>query len=310
MTSIKEITVQIDGRQQNVFLKLENQNVTGSHKDRGLQEQIKRHIERGVSNFVISSSGNAAVSASYFCKQNKVPLTVFLSPKTPGSKIDRLYEYPGLKVEFSKRPKHDAFQVAKNSNAVSLRASTDKFALSGYETLASELIEQVPGCSDLFFPVSSGTSLVGTYLGYSKFSDQSGNNEKSALSSKSDKLMNPDTNNKKFKIPRFHVVQSTRVYTIAEEFDNDFAATDSSLAQAIVDRVAHRKKQVVDIIKKTGGSGWVVGDTEIESVLNFIPKEINSSNEGAMALAGLTKAISSGWEAEVPVCIITGLGSA
>ncbi|MBD3329725.1 pyridoxal-phosphate dependent enzyme [Candidatus Dojkabacteria bacterium] len=266
-----------------VHLKLENLNETGSHKDRGLKTQIQKHIDDGAGKFVISSSGNAAISASKFCMEHKLPLTIFVSPDTPKFKLDRIYNYPGLTIEFSKRPKHDAFQMAKNSKAVFLRASTDSYAVEGYQSIAIELSKQVPGCTDLFLPVSSGTTAVGVYQGF--------------------KIL--DSPNK---IPRFHVVQTTRVNTISQEFDKDFDPTEDSIAQAIVDRIGHRKKEVIEIVRKTNGWGWVVSDSEIIQAKELMPTAIQASNEGAMSVAGLIKALRNDWEISVPVCIITGLG--
>ena len=45
--------------QMGVYVKHENENPTGSHKDRSLIFQISYHVSRGTNEFVISSSGNS-----------------------------------------------------------------------------------------------------------------------------------------------------------------------------------------------------------------------------------------------------------
>ena len=43
----------------NIYLKREDNNPTGSHKDRGLAYHLSYYIKKGYRDFVISSSGNS-----------------------------------------------------------------------------------------------------------------------------------------------------------------------------------------------------------------------------------------------------------
>ena len=64
-----------------IYFKREDLNPTGSAKDRALQQQLKKLLRLGYKNAVISSTGNAAISAAHFCHQEGINLTVFVSPK-------------------------------------------------------------------------------------------------------------------------------------------------------------------------------------------------------------------------------------
>ena len=73
---------------ENFYLKREDQNPTGSAKDRALIAQIQNLIEKKITNAVISSTGNAAISAAYFCQKQGINLTIFVSPKINLKKLD------------------------------------------------------------------------------------------------------------------------------------------------------------------------------------------------------------------------------
>ena len=126
-----------------VYFKREDQNLTGSAKDRSLELQIKNLIKNNYLSAVISSTGNAAISAQYFCHKHNINLTVFVSPHTDKSKLKLIAKYI-----VSHRPISDAFKFAKNNHAYLLRQSTDPTALRGYSQITTEIIKQYPNITD------------------------------------------------------------------------------------------------------------------------------------------------------------------
>jgi threonine synthase len=288
---------------QNIHLKREDLNPSGSHKDRTIAFQMSAHMQEGAKSFVLSSTGNAAISAILYSKFLNIDLHVFLSPKVVPSKVARLeqilekplnlngeeqvVEVDNYVFHFSKRPVSDSVKYAKETEAVLLRASTDPYALEGYKTIAFELIKQAPQAKEIFVPVSSGTAAIGIYEGYKQL------NEKMSL---------------EIDIPEIHIVQTTRINTLAREYDKDFEKTEDSVIDSITDRIGHRKAQIDKVIKESKGWGWVVNDEQIlkaESLLRFA--NITASAEGAMAVAAIKKAISFDKTPERPVCIVTGI---
>lgn len=268
-----------------LFLKMESQNPTGSHKDRGLAYQISYYINSGVKEFVISSSGNSSISAAALLQNRPEKLTIFLSEKAEQTKLNRLNKYIGnsgnITTVFTKRPVSQAFQYAKKTGATLLRGSTDRIAPEGYKSIAFELIDSEAIINNIILPCSSGTTTSGIYKGY-EFLGQ--------------------------KCPTIHVVQTEFVHPIADNFDKNFQQKTSSIAKAIVDRVAHRQNEVNEILIKTGGKGWIVSDEEILSAQQLLSKyNIECSNEGAMTIAAIFKANVSGLKLDNSVCIITGV---
>ncbi|WKZ31196.1 MAG: PLP-dependent lyase/thiolase [Candidatus Dojkabacteria bacterium] len=282
--------IEIDGHA--VWLKREDQNPTGSHKDRSLAFQLSAHIADGRQDFVISSSGNSVISAANIVKQlPNIKLNIFLSPKLSESKKARLEKYLGSEIDisskepqlignitlhFSRRALSDSFRFAKEHEYVLLRGSQDPYAVEGFKSLGYELLEQLPDITDIFMATSSGTTLVGVAKSMTNV--------------------------------RVHACQSSSINLIASHFDRNFVPSESSIADSIVDRVGHRKDEAIRVINESEGSGWVISDEEINNSLEMLKiNGVNSSAEGALALAAYRKAINSGWEISKPVCIISGI---
>lgn len=293
-----------------LHLKREDLNPTGSHKDRCLAFQMSKYIEDGQTELVISSSGNSAISAIAYSKQCRecgVRLHVYLSYKTPISKIERLNKYldnenlinhtlvigssiicDNVIIHIEDRPKVMAFRFAKKNNLPFLRGSTDDFAIEGFKTIAFEIFEKAKFIDSLFIPTSSGTTAKGIYEGFKMLRFE---------------LPSEDT----WKIPAIHIAQTSKIHPIAKEFDKEFSPSETSIAKAIVDRVAHRKSEILEEIIDTDGFGWVLDDEEIKEGVRVLRNAgVDCSEEGGLAMAALLKALKKGVQIDNPVVVITG----
>lgn len=260
-----------------IYLKSEFENPNGSFKDRSLAYQISHIYSRGIKKTVISSSGNAAISAFFYCQKAGLDLQVFVSPKINFLK-KAVLENAGVKFNISSTPIKSAFQYAKETGAYNLRSSTDENALEGYKTTAFEILENVEP-DGVFVPVSSGTAFVGIAGGFRE----------------------------KGKLPRMHAVQTTHIHPVAAFYDTDFIKTEKSFADAIVARFTPRQKEITDIILESKGSGWVISDEQIQKAdVELKSYGISCSSEGAMALAAYRKAIQKGQIYKNVVCILSG----
>lgn len=279
-----------------LYLKREDLHKYVSHKGRSIPLMIKRYAKDGVREFVISSSGNAAIAAVHSAtahNQNnpghKVNLTVFIGRKIDGKKLNTLNKLiascePRIDIIQTDRPKQTAFTAEKESGGLVklLRQSTDDLALEGYAELATELTK-IPNLSAVFVPTSSGTTaqaLAQTFLD----------------------IKNP---------VQVHIVQTAACHPIADAFQSTLSKTDAneSIAGAIVDKVAHRKVALVELLKKNGGNGWITGNEEIMDAMGLVSQlaHLSISPNSALSISGLQKAVASGWQFTGPVaCLITG----
>ncbi len=282
-----------------VYLKREDQHKYGSHKGRSLPLMIKKYFkEENQTEFVISSSGNAALAAVEAVQahnrnnDSKLRLTVFVGQNINPQKMKKLItiiEDPLIKLEQTENPKQSAFQMDKDSKAKNLRQSTDDAALEGYFELAEEL-DKIPNLSAIFIPTSSGTTAQALGEAFVKLSQK----------------------------PQIHIVQTTSCHPIASviarneerETKQSISNTDTSIADAIVDRIAHRKEKVVEVIKNSCGSGWIVTDEEIKNAIKLVKDACNLaiSPNSALSVAGLAKAVQNDfkWDGAV-ICLITGM---
>lgn len=291
-----------------LYLKREDLNPTGSHKDRGLAYQLSANIQDGKKEFVISSSGNSSISAISLLKGSNIKLTISLSDNISEQKLRRIKHALGIETQdlrkeennlidnfeiiFSKRALSDAFKIAKSSGATLLRGSTDPYALQGFKTIAYELYHQLESIDAIFIPTSSGTTLSGIYLGLIDLTHS--NLRGSSLT---------------HQIPQLHTIQTTKVHPIAKNFDTQFDPTSKSLCDSIVDRVAHRLNSVSSQVKESNGSGWVISDKEILAAQHILRQnQIEASAESALSIAGALKAYNQGVirKDQNIVCLLTG----
>lgn len=272
---------------EQILFKREDTNPTGSLKDRGIPVQIETALKQGKTHFVLSSSGNAAISAAAFCSELALGLTVFVSPSANQEKIKILEAY-ACDLKVTEKPLTKSLEFAKETGAHHLRQATDPVATVGYRKIAYEIAEQTNITDDtaIFVPVSSGTAFVGIYEGFSE-------------------LMQKDTIQK---LPAMHAVQTQKIHPIAADFDTDFVRKSRSVVDAIVPPLdPPRKEQVQDIIRTTNGSGWVAIDTDVLKADEWLnDNNVETSYEGALALAGYWKAIQSNHAIKQPVILLTG----
>jgi len=278
------------GLPTDLYFKREDLGTYGSHKGRSIPVMIEKYTKTGTYDFVISSSGNAALAAALYVKEynkkNPLPISlkIFVGKNINKEKLANLAKLgdKNIIIEQTTNPKQNAFQMEKIDQAKNLRQSTDDTALLGYEKMAEELGD-IQNLTAVFIPTSSGTTAEGLYNGFKKMGLK----------------------------PQIHIVQSQACHPIADDFrqSDETLTIYPSIASAIVDKVAHRKKQVVEIIKKTGGDAWIPSDQEILEAMKLVrdTENIEISPNSALAVAGLIQAIKSGKHFNGPVaCLITG----
>ncbi len=263
---------------ENIYFKCEYKNPTGSVKDRGIAYQVSNLKENKIKYAVISSSGNAGISAAKYCQQARIKLTVFISPRINKTKLKILRSLKA-KIIATLKPISGAIKYAKEFKAYNLRPSTDFHAITGFATIAYEINEALPETDAMFIPVSSGTTLVGIGKGLIKL------RKKIAL----------------------HAVQTEAIHPIGEIYDKNYTQCNSSIADAIVAKVTPRRNQIVEVIRVNHGSGWVVSDDQILKAHHWLNERgMMCSYEGAVSLAGYWKAREKGFVYHFPVCLLTG----
>jgi threonine synthase len=260
----------------NFYLKREDQNLTGSAKDRAIPFQIKNLKKNGFNQAVISSTGNAAISAAYFCEQNNIQLTIFLSSNISQEKLSLLKKF-NHEIIFSQKPISEAIKFSKSNNAYLLRQSTDSSSLIGYSQITDELIKQLPKTTSIFIPIGSGTTLLG-------------------ITKKLPKNI------------KIFGAQSSANSTISKFFDTDFSPEDRLITSSLSVKFLPNKNKIIKSIKDSKGFSFTLQNREIVDADAFLQsKNIITSLEGALTLAAYQKALKNNYEVgNYPVILLTG----
>lgn len=258
------------------FLKREDQNPTGSAKDRALLSQIDNLKKNHFHQAVISSTGNAAISAAYYCQKHNIHLTIFVSPKINHKKLSLIPS--SANIISTHQPISQAFKFSKSQNAYFLRQSTDPFSLIGYQNIAKEILNQNAEISSIFIPVGSGTTL----LGISQILPTH--------------------------IPIF-AIQPAANPTITSKFNNPFVPEKQLITDALSVKYLPQKLNIINAIKKSNGTGLTIQNQQIKLSHQFLIKHhINCSLEGGLTLAGLTLAKKLNLNiGKNPIILITGV---
>ncbi|MDP3057116.1 MAG: pyridoxal-phosphate dependent enzyme [bacterium] len=252
-----------------LIFKREDLNPNGSHKDRLLAYQVSRAKENGEKVLIISSSGNAAVSAAAYCQLAGIKLFIFVSPKIDKEKLIKMAGC-GAKIIISKHALTLADLASKKFKIRNLRPGADEKSYYGLKSIAFEIFEHCGEIDAIFIPTSSASTVIAIAEAFDDLA-QSGEIKK---------------------IPAIYVVQTAKVHPIAGHFDKKFIGGNESLARGIVAKNIPEEKlvNILMVIKNSAGGGAVVADVDITEASKILEKNnIETGYESAAGFAGAIK---------------------
>lgn len=157
---------------EQIYVKLEGENPTGTHKDRLAIQHVDDAIIRGHDTITVGSCGNYALAMSFVACRSGLSCRVFIPKKYSGEMIDSMrahgaeiykveggYEDAVIKSRLAAEEKgwYDANPGKKNTPT----------SLVAYVDIAEEIqntLEMPP--ETISVPVGNGTTLAGIHLGY------------------------------------------------------------------------------------------------------------------------------------------------
>jgi threonine dehydratase len=148
-----------------VYLKLENQQTTGSFKLRGALNVLSTLSadarKRGV---VASSAGNHGLGVAYAAKHFGVPATIFVPSTAPQVKRDGIVAL-GATIDTTQPDYDKAMDAAKafaaKRGATFINPCLGEMLLAGQGTVALEILGDIPGLTTLVVNVGGGGLLGG-----------------------------------------------------------------------------------------------------------------------------------------------------
>jgi threonine dehydratase len=149
---------------QNVFLKLENLQMTGSFKERGALNKIATlsadEAKRGV---VAASAGNHAQGVAYHATRRGIRAVIVMPLTTPLVKVQATRGF-GAEVVLHganyDEACEEATRLCKAEGMTFIHPFDDPLVMAGQGTIGLELLEQVEGLEAVVIPIGGG-GLIG-----------------------------------------------------------------------------------------------------------------------------------------------------
>lgn len=149
-----------------IWLKLENLQVTGAFKVRGAINRLARlSVEERSKGVVAASSGNFALGVAYAARAlGGMPVSLFMPVNTPVSKVDKLREFD---VEIfltgdQYDDTYDASRVYQSEHRLAYAHSYDDLSvIAGQGTVGLEIMEELPDAEVILVPIGGGGLLGG-----------------------------------------------------------------------------------------------------------------------------------------------------
>ncbi len=149
---------------QQVYLKLENLQMTGSFKERGALNRIARLTpEQAARGVIAASAGNHAQGVAYHATKRGIRALIVMPLTTPLVKVTATRDF-GAEVLLFGASYDDAYAEAMRQCAVQdltfIHPFDDPDVMAGQGTIGLELMEQVPELEAVVVPVGGG-GLIG-----------------------------------------------------------------------------------------------------------------------------------------------------
>ena len=163
---------------ENLFIKDESFNPTGSFKARGMSAAVTRAKALGVSTVALPSAGNAAGAATYYSRRAGMACALFMPEDTPPANIIEshvggaaVYLVNGLISDCGKLVREGSGQFGW----FDLSTLKEPFRIEGKKTMGYELafdMADVAGTTELqlpdviLYPTGGGTGLIGMWKAF------------------------------------------------------------------------------------------------------------------------------------------------
>jgi len=149
---------------QEIFLKLENLQMTGSFKERGALNRIAQLTpEQAARGVVAASAGNHAQVVAYHATKRGIRAVIVMPLTTPLVKVTATRGF-GAEVVLHGTSYDEAFteamRIREEQDLTFIHAFDDAAVIAGAGTIGLELLEQVPGLEAVVAPIGGG-GLIG-----------------------------------------------------------------------------------------------------------------------------------------------------
>ncbi|MBQ8475498.1 threonine ammonia-lyase, partial [bacterium] len=152
-------------KNNNIYLKSENLQLTGSFKLRGAYYKISKLSEEEKEKGVIAcSAGNHAQGVALAAKEKGIKATIFMPATAPISKVEATKSY-GADIRLIDGVYDDAYCAAvkfqEETGGIFVHPFDDMDVISGQGTIALEILEQLKDVDAVVVPIGGGGLISG-----------------------------------------------------------------------------------------------------------------------------------------------------
>jgi len=246
-----------------VWLKLENQQITGSFKARGsLHKMLTIPDDIRAAGIVTASAGNHALGVAHAAALLNVNSTIFLPENVDQSRRETLGRYPlELRLFGNDCGQTEAYarDVATKTGRTYISPYDDPDVIAGQGTVAMEILRQLPEVDVLFIAVGGGGLLSGM-AAYAK-------------------AIKPSIT-----IVATSPCNSPAMFDLLAATPREFCAVNDTLADSVGGTIDERS-MTIDLCRALIDQWILVEEEEIHAAMKFLFFEHRQVVEGSGALA-------------------------
>jgi threonine synthase len=273
---------------ENVWIKDEGLNPTGSFKARGLCAAVTMAKAYGLKKLAIPSAGNAASALAAYSAAAAIEAHIFMPKDVPQANLVECQAY-GAKVTLVEGLISDCAKIIglrkKSEGWFDISTLKEPFRVEGKKTMGYEVAEQL-GWSlpdAIIYPTGGGVGLIGMWKAFEEMETLGWLPEQGRR-------------------PKMIAVQSTGCAPIPKAWDEGQAVSQmwpnaQTFAAGLRVPKAYGDYIILDILKKSGGTAVACSDAEIMEALRWWAEKegVFAAPEGAASLAAYRKLRSSGF---------------
>lgn len=259
-----------------IYLKLEQDNPTHTHKDRAAELIVNEAKKIGSNGVTIGTCGNFGVSISYFCHLLGLNSHLFIPKSYEIPRLNEMITY-GANISYTKGTYEDAVDKSAEFSKVSGFFDANphgigaKLAITGYKKIAKEIYDCLGYTpSTVWVSVGNGTLLVGVYSGFLEL----GNNFRlGAVSSKKNNAITES------------YIQGKRIKLKSTDLN------ETSINETLLNWRPTQLEESLSALKNSNGFAYGATDEELIEARSILEKYegISTTPASASALAGFIK---------------------
>jgi len=161
---------------EQLWIKDESTNPTGSFKARGLAAAVTRAVRAGAEQFVVPTAGNAGVALAAYATRAGVRARIYAPTNTPAPILAQVRAFGG-DLQLVDGHIGDCGIAARlhsaNTGAVDVSTLREPYRIEGKKTLGLELAEQLGWTlpDAIVYPTGGGTGLIGMWKAFQELRD-------------------------------------------------------------------------------------------------------------------------------------------